>query len=96
MRLQSIFNLSLCLFAAETLGAKIHAAKTNTSQTSTDHPTLYLIRHGEKPADPENHDLTFDGLVRAQCLRWIFGADSGYDIEHIMAPTVKWSKLFRP
>jgi hypothetical protein len=57
-----------------------------------EHPTAYLIRHGEKPANPDDHDLTLDGVRRAQCLRKVFGASSEYNISHIMAPTVKWSK----
>lgn len=55
-------------------------------------PTVYLIRHAEKPANPDNHDLTSDGVRRAQCLRQVFGADSGYNIGYIIAPTVKWSE----
>lgn len=58
-------------------------------------PVVYLIRHGEKPADPEDHGLTPDGWRRAECLRGVFGADSEYNIGHIMAPTVKWSESIR-
>ncbi|KAJ5172159.1 hypothetical protein N7492_004752 [Penicillium capsulatum] len=54
-------------------------------------PTVFLVRHGEKPANPDDHSLTFHGLMRAQCLREVFGADSGYDIGYIMAPTMKSS-----
>lgn len=42
--------------------------------------------------NPDNHGLTLDGIRRAQCLRQVFGAGSGYNIEYIMAPTVKWSE----
>ncbi|CAI7569599.1 unnamed protein product [Penicillium manginii] len=52
-------------------------------------PTVYLIRHGEKPADKEDHRLTHKGKERAQCLRTVFGAESEYDIGYIIAPTVK-------
>ncbi|KAJ5889055.1 hypothetical protein N7495_009096 [Penicillium taxi] len=47
-------------------------------------PTVYFIRHGEKP---ENGDegLSTEGLARAQCLRHIFGDHSEYDIGYIMA-----------
>lgn len=55
-------------------------------------PTVFLVRHGEKPANPDDHSLTFHGLMRAQCLREVFGADSGYEIGYIMAPTMKGSK----
>ncbi len=48
-------------------------------------PTVYLIRHGEKPDDGDG--LSADGEKRAQCLRSVFGASSGYNIGHIMAQT---------
>ncbi|KAJ5667779.1 uncharacterized protein N7477_006349 [Penicillium maclennaniae] len=48
-------------------------------------PTVYLIRHGEKPDSGDG--LNAQGLERAQCLRNVFGASSGYDIGHIMAQT---------
>lgn len=46
-------------------------------------PTVYLIRHGEKPVIGDG--LSAQGLQRAQCLRNVFGARSGYNIGHIMA-----------
>ncbi|KAI1846252.1 hypothetical protein JX266_007777 [Neoarthrinium moseri] len=52
-------------------------------------PTVYFIRHGEKPADDDETGLSADGEKRAQCLRSVFGASSGYDIGHIMAQTPK-------
>jgi hypothetical protein len=55
-------------------------------------PKVYIIRHGEKPPNRDDHGLTLDGIKRSQCLRDIFGKQSGYDIGHIMAPTVKWSE----
>lgn len=55
-------------------------------------PKVFMIRHGEKPPNRDDHGLTLDGIKRSQCLRDIFGRDSGYDIGHIMAPTVKWSE----
>ncbi|CAI7594345.1 unnamed protein product [Penicillium glandicola] len=51
-------------------------------------PIVYLIRHGEKPSDGSN-GLNAEGLERAQCLRSVFGKDSGYGITHIMAQTPK-------
>ena len=48
-------------------------------------PTVYLIRHGEKPDDGDG--LSSAGLQRAQCLRSVFGASSSYNIGHIMAQT---------
>ncbi|KAF7964816.1 hypothetical protein HWV62_2741, partial [Athelia sp. TMB] len=47
-----------------------------------------LIRHGEKPSDGSN-GLSAQGEERAQCLRNVFGASSGYDIGYIMAETPK-------
>ncbi|CAI7580846.1 unnamed protein product [Penicillium glandicola] len=54
------------------------------------YPTVYMIRHGEKPQNPDDHGLTSDGVKRAQCLRRVFGQDSQYNIGHIMAPRVRW------
>lgn len=54
-------------------------------------PTVYLIRHGEKPADGGN-GLNAEGEQRAQCLRNVFGADSGYDIGKIIAQKPKKSQ----
>ncbi|KAJ5279862.1 hypothetical protein N7478_005234 [Penicillium angulare] len=48
-------------------------------------PTVYLIRHGEKPDDGDG--LSSQGLERAQCLRNVFSSSSSYNIGHIMAQT---------
>lgn len=53
--------------------------------------TVYLIRHGEKPADGGN-GLTTQGMQRAQCLRTIFGASSSYNIGYIIAEQPKSSE----
>ncbi len=50
-------------------------------------PTVYWIRHGEKP--DSGNGLSAQGLQRAQCLRSVFGASSGYYIGHIMAQAYK-------
>ncbi|KAJ5378076.1 uncharacterized protein N7496_005485 [Penicillium cataractarum] len=50
-------------------------------------PTVYLIRHGEKP--DSGNGLSAQGLERAQCLRSVFGASSEYKIGYIMAQTPK-------
>ena len=55
-------------------------------------PTVYLIRHGEKPSDGGN-GLSAQGLERAQCLREVFGKNSEYNITHIMAETPKSSMI---
>jgi hypothetical protein len=52
-------------------------------------PTVYLIRHGEKPDDDDQVGLSTKGLKRAQCLRTVFGAGSGYNIGYIMAQAYK-------
>ncbi|KAH7024580.1 putative phosphoglycerate mutase family protein [Microdochium trichocladiopsis] len=46
--------------------------------------TVYLIRHGEKPADG-GQGLSPAGEQRAECLRNVFGASSGYNIGYIIA-----------
>ncbi|KAL5358040.1 hypothetical protein BJX96DRAFT_34071 [Aspergillus floccosus] len=51
-------------------------------------PTIYLIRHGEKPDDPADDGLNADGFRRAQCLRDVFGAHSGHNIGYVVAPQV--------
>jgi hypothetical protein len=57
---------------------------------ATASPTVYLIRHGEKPDSGDG--LSTQGLQRAQCLRTVFGAGSSYNIGHIMAQTPKNGK----
>jgi hypothetical protein len=49
-------------------------------------PTVYLIRYGEKPSDGGN-GLSSQGEQRAQCLRNVFDASSGYGIGYIMDET---------
>lgn len=51
-------------------------------------PTVYIIRHGEKPPDPNDSGLSAEGVKRAQCVREVFGDHSPYDIGHIMAPRI--------
>ena len=46
--------------------------------------TVYLIRHGEKPANG-GQGLSPAGKQRAQCLRNVFGASSSYNIGYIIA-----------
>lgn len=53
--------------------------------------TVYLIRHGEKPADGGT-GLNAQGVQRSQCLRNVFGSSSDYDIGYILAQTPKSSK----
>lgn len=51
-------------------------------------PTVYLIRHGEKPSDGDN-GLSSQGEQRAQCLVNVFSSSSPYNIGYIMAQTPK-------
>jgi len=55
-------------------------------------PTLYLIRHGEKPPKINGKDqdgLSANGLTRAQWLPHVFGQDSQYQIGYILAEKPK-------
>lgn len=58
-------------------------------------PTVYFIRHGEKPSDGGD-GLSDQGKQRAQCLRNVFGASSKYNIGYIMAETPSSGKHFSP
>lgn len=49
--------------------------------------TVYLIRHGEKPSS--GNGLNAQGMQRAQCLRNVFGASSGYNIDTILTQQYK-------
>ncbi|KAI9651813.1 MAG: hypothetical protein M1831_007563 [Alyxoria varia] len=54
------------------------------------HPTLYFIRHGEKPSGKEDDGgLSEQGLKRAKCLREVFGNGSDYDIGHVLVEKKK-------
>ncbi|KAB8070113.1 hypothetical protein BDV29DRAFT_194360 [Aspergillus leporis] len=55
---------------------------------ATASPTVYLIRHGEKPSDGGT-GLSAQGVQRSQCVRSVFGKDSGYNIGYILAQTPK-------
>jgi hypothetical protein len=54
-------------------------------------PTVYMIRHGEKP-DDDGTGLSTQGQQRAQCLRSVFGASSQYNIGYILAQEYKSSE----
>lgn len=51
-------------------------------------PTIYMIRHGEKPED-DSPGLSPEGEQRAQCVRDVFGAETDYNIGYIMAQSYK-------
>ncbi|KAF2672524.1 putative phosphoglycerate mutase family protein [Microthyrium microscopicum] len=48
-------------------------------------PTVYLIRHGEKP--DSGNGLSAQGVQRSQCLPNVFGYQSSYYIAKIIAQT---------
>lgn len=54
-------------------------------------PTLYMIRHGEKP-DDGSVGLSPEGEQRAQCLRTVFGSSSQYNIGYVIAQEYKESE----
>ncbi|KAM4061156.1 phosphoglycerate mutase family protein [Hirsutella rhossiliensis] len=54
-------------------------------------PTVFFIRHGEKPPSHDNPTLSPKGKKRAQCIRSVFGDNSNFDIGYIMAETPKKS-----
>jgi hypothetical protein len=56
-----------------------------TPKTPSTKPTVYFIRHGEKPADEAEDGLSTDGVKRAQCLRDVFSVNSTFNIGHIIA-----------
>jgi hypothetical protein len=64
----------LVFFSAATFAAEV---------TKSSKPTVYFIRHGEKPVDGDG--LSADGLQRAECLRNVFGKNSSFSINHIIA-----------
>jgi hypothetical protein len=82
---RSACQISFCLFS---LAAGVAAEVAG----DTHRPIIYLIRHGEKSGDPNDHELTYEGIMRAECLRDFFGADSGYNISYILAPAMEKSK----
>jgi len=50
---------------------------------------FHSIRHGEKPSDDDTTGLSSQGEQRAQCLRNVFGASSGYNIGYIITQDYK-------
>ncbi|KAF4626167.1 hypothetical protein G7Y89_g11994 [Cudoniella acicularis] len=63
------------------------------------HPTIYLIRHGEKPPKVDGKDvdgLSTQGIERAQGLRQVFGKESPYNIQCIIAEHPKKGILTLP
>lgn len=80
------FTASYTLTAAA-FGALVAATPTNTTM-----PTVYLIRHGEKPSDG-SVGLSATGVLRSQCLRTVFGNSSQYNINYIMAQQYDSGKI---
>ncbi|KDN45272.1 putative phosphoglycerate mutase family protein [Tilletiaria anomala UBC 951] len=50
---------------------------------------VFLIRHGEKPADDDTPGLSSMGEQRAKCLVNVFSQSNGYNIGYIMAQQYK-------
>lgn len=80
-----LFSLARALLPLLALLAVVSAAPILKNHH---HPTVFLLRHGEKPFEKGNHYLNSDGYKRASCLRSLFAADSPYDIGYILAPRV--------
>ncbi|KAH7255068.1 uncharacterized protein BKA55DRAFT_736492 [Fusarium redolens] len=62
-------------------------------------PTIFLIRHGEKPPKVGGKDqegLSAQGKIRALELRMVFGKESAYDIGYIMAEEPHRESHLRP
>ena len=80
------------------LASKSDHEDTATNSNKSQSPILYLIRHGEKPPkNPDGSDqngLSEQGLKRAQGLRKVFGADSSYNIQYILAEHPKSGPCF--
>lgn len=76
------------------MGKLISLAILTLASVAIATPTVYLIRHGEKP--DSGNGLSTQGLERAQCLRNVFGASSEYKIGHIMAQTPLSSTSLHP
>jgi len=75
-----------------------HASTTSSSLTGFQSlPTIYFIRHGEKPPkDEDGNDqigLSTQGVTRAQGLVQVFGANSRFNIQYILAQRPKKSEL---
>ncbi|KAJ5948576.1 hypothetical protein N7454_001883 [Penicillium verhagenii] len=66
-------QISIYFLSFTTVTAGVVAGLAGEVAADTHHPTIYLIRHG---------------VMRAQCLRGVFGVGSDYDIQYVIAPTV--------
>lgn len=66
-----------------TLLQVVLAAQAQLVLSKPSKPTVFFIRHGEKPASGDG--LSTDGLQRAQCLRNVFAKNSSFHIDLIIA-----------
>lgn len=66
-----------------TIAATVITAATIAPVSRGGNPTFYIIRHAEKDSDG---DISAKGKEREKCLIKVFGRDSNYDIQYIMAP----------
>jgi hypothetical protein len=75
--------LKVSIIAAQAQVAFSSATTLAAKPTKPSKPTVYFIRHGEKPEIGDG--LSTDGLQRAECLRNVFGKNSSFSINHIIA-----------
>ncbi|KAI5117011.1 hypothetical protein M0805_004396 [Coniferiporia weirii] len=83
----SALTLMLAFLTYLLVGATLLSAKPKPPSIAN---TVYLIRHGEKPADG-GKGLSPQGKRRAECLVNVFNASSGYNIGYILAEKPKSS-----
>jgi len=85
-------------YETKCLRCKVHQ-KANREKKNAQRPTIYFIRHGEKPPKfPNGHDaigLSPIGETRAQGLVDVFGRNSDYNIGYIYAQRYKPSMPLR-
>lgn len=90
--MEILYLYSLQVLRTSEFTMKLLSLVTLAAFAAATKPTVYLIRHGEKPEDDDERGLSVAGIQRAQCLRQVFGASSPYNIGHIMAQEYKPSK----
>jgi len=89
MKIFSLLAMTLMVLAT------VSEAGRKTKPSGSHKPIVYLIRHGEKPAN-DGVGLNPSGEKRAQCIRKVFGAKSQYNIGYILAQKFKASMFFYP
>jgi hypothetical protein len=77
--------LFAALHAQFVLSTLTHVTPSTKPSKPSTKPTVYFIRHGEKPDSDDEDGLSTDGVKRAQCLRDVFSVNSTFNIGHIIA-----------